>query len=485
MASEDVSKTLNEKLAKLKEEILILNDQIKNLKESLKELSGVEKKLKELEEIKIRIDEWQNQIKKREAELAKTDAELEKLPDNTDEIKDLEDQLKELKDDHNTIEFLKKEKKTPEILENKVEKLETAIKNSQPKLDSINNKISELINDYKSLKLKEFLLDSLKKCSDISLLTGNAEIKDLSSKVEKVKEEIKESKDLTYVMDVSSKSSVFLSIYDSTYNDLKQIKDKDLPNSKKNKEKLLKDQTGFNEKLKNLQNELAELLKQYKGEDHSKKKEEVNKLNQEVGGLTQKERNLLQRIKEDEKSLTEIQKNEAQITELRTVNSQIQKKIDLNKRVRAAITSLTKLRERYIALVNQEVANINAEIGKPGIDIYWDPTYVIYIKEGASRITFSQMSGGQKTLYALMVRLAINKLFSRRFGLFVLDEPTIHLDEESRGTLGEFIRDAAGSDQLIVVSHTEEFLDEVHNQITLEKVDYQTINTSNQQSANI
>jgi len=145
--------------------------------------------------------------------------------------------------------------------------------------------------------------------------------------------------------------------------------------------------------------------------------------------------------------------------------------------------SLTKLRERYINYVNREVQNINAAIGHPGTEIFWDPTYIIYIRKATTLLTFNQLSGGQKVLYALMVRLAINKLFSRRFGLFILDEPTIHLDEDSRRILSNFIDQMEGIKQLIIVSHTDEFLGTIDNEIELKQTEYKTINAQNDRNA--
>ena len=67
------------------------------------------------------------------------------------------------------------------------------------------------------------------------------------------------------------------------------------------------------------------------------------------------------------------------------------------------------------------------------------------------------LSGGEKIVIALALRLGIAKAISKnKMELLVLDEPTIHLDSERRTELIDIIRKINVVPQMIVVSHDEE-----------------------------
>lgn len=75
----------------------------------------------------------------------------------------------------------------------------------------------------------------------------------------------------------------------------------------------------------------------------------------------------------------------------------------------------------------------------------------------------SRMSGGQKVRLALAVLLAIHELVLPDVGLLVLDEPSLHLDEDAKLTFGEVIRDlceAGGEEgrQIIICDHDQRLM---------------------------
>jgi exonuclease SbcC len=75
----------------------------------------------------------------------------------------------------------------------------------------------------------------------------------------------------------------------------------------------------------------------------------------------------------------------------------------------------------------------------------------------------SRMSGGQKVRLALAVLLAIHELVIPDVGLLVLDEPSLHLDEDAKLTFGEVIRDlceAGGEEgrQIIICDHDQRLM---------------------------
>ena len=78
-------------------------------------------------------------------------------------------------------------------------------------------------------------------------------------------------------------------------------------------------------------------------------------------------------------------------------------------------------------------------------------------------------SAGQKVLASLVVRLALAETFCHNCGVLALDEPTSNLDERNiKGfteALGRIVNDRRKAKnsgfQLIVISHDNEFIDEL------------------------
>jgi exonuclease SbcC len=84
---------------------------------------------------------------------------------------------------------------------------------------------------------------------------------------------------------------------------------------------------------------------------------------------------------------------------------------------------------------------------------------------------FAMLSGGEQTKLALAMTLAMIQQFSGlRFCIF--DEPTYGVDAESREKLADAIltaQEAAGFEQLIIVSHDDAFNGKIEHSILLQK----------------
>jgi DNA repair protein RAD50 len=73
-------------------------------------------------------------------------------------------------------------------------------------------------------------------------------------------------------------------------------------------------------------------------------------------------------------------------------------------------------------------------------------------------------SSGQKVLASIVIRLALAEFFGSNCGVFALDEPTTHLDEENTEALAMFLKRLAETKkaeknfQMIIITHDENFL---------------------------
>ncbi len=82
----------------------------------------------------------------------------------------------------------------------------------------------------------------------------------------------------------------------------------------------------------------------------------------------------------------------------------------------------------------------------------------IYNTKGDS-LSIDNLSGGEKISLALALRLALTRIISNP-GFIILDEPTVHLDEERRKKLIEIIKSVNNVvPQILVITHDEEVLD--------------------------
>ncbi len=88
---------------------------------------------------------------------------------------------------------------------------------------------------------------------------------------------------------------------------------------------------------------------------------------------------------------------------------------------------------------------------------------------GASWLGQNRMSGGQQVKLAIAVLLAIHELIIPQVGMLVLDEPSTHLDMDSRVALAEVLKEIGnrGNFQLIVCDHSPELRDAYTDTIEL------------------
>jgi len=110
------------------------------------------------------------------------------------------------------------------------------------------------------------------------------------------------------------------------------------------------------------------------------------------------------------------------------------------------------------------------QINSDPIELKWDADrYSLRVTPGERR--FAMLSGGEQTKLALAMTLSMIEEFSGlKFCIF--DEPTYGVDAESRHKLADAIlqaQEAAGLNQLLLVSHDDAFEGKIEHAILLEK----------------
>ena len=139
-----------------------------------------------------------------------------------------------------------------------------------------------------------------------------------------------------------------------------------------------------------------------------------------------------------------------------------------------------KLRSEFVKVLRNFVQQVlDSLVGGevPLLNVVVDDTYTPYMKSasGAER-EVATLSGGERTLLAFAYRLGLGQLImqsrtGRGLGMLLLDEPTENLGTEdgSITRLAESISRFKAIEQIIAVTHSEDFAEKAGNVIVLEK----------------
>jgi len=115
------------------------------------------------------------------------------------------------------------------------------------------------------------------------------------------------------------------------------------------------------------------------------------------------------------------------------------------------------LRKAYKAKLESEVNNYLARFGMD-FEVEFDEDLGLKVVARGEEMSVDSLSGGERAVLALSIRLALAKALSNReVELMILDEPTANLDADRRRELVRVLRELADEvPQVIVVTHDPE-----------------------------
>ncbi len=159
----------------------------------------------------------------------------------------------------------------------------------------------------------------------------------------------------------------------------------------------------------------------------------------------------------------------------------IQKSVQVLGSIRDAYRSIQpKLRSEFVKVLRNFVQQVlDSLVGgeSPMLNIVVDETYTPYVKsESGVHREVANLSGGERTLLAFAYRLGLGQLIMQSrtghgLGMLLLDEPTENLGTEdgSIARLAEAISRFKAIEQIIAVTHSEDFAEKAGHVIVLEK----------------
>lgn len=182
---------------------------------------------------------------------------------------------------------------------------------------------------------------------------------------------------------------------------------------------------------------------------------------------------------------TKIEERERSLAQLSERISKLRSIIEMLARARKIHEGLTAIREKifhrdgpvmkslrtwiyarvsergglYLRLFNVMVDDVRIEESGRGV------SFRCYY--GGREVDAERLSGGEKVALALAIRLAMGDVLgAERLGFFILDEPTIFLDDENRKRLGEIFTSLSKAiRQVVVITHDEEVFENAETRI--------------------
>lgn len=404
-----------------------------------------------------------------------------------------EEQIKDLFDTINTYE---NDLKKIELIRDNLESLISSIEAIDGRCPTCN---TDLSSDKKDIVLSDILLDVSKHNEDIK--RRNKDIKGLSDEYRVM---IQERSDLREGYELYNKASLFLNEYNNSdemftavgkleneIDDIlkslteedKEIFDKEIEEIKKTVSENKSAHTEVDSLSRDYENEkvrLTTLLKE--AEDKNKKEktkyieqnrqidelcydeDEYNDINNQVNDLKELESELNSRYNIHLGESSEIKKTIDQ-------NEERLKQYDLKNNELKALSShlvlLNNIRDKFSKdgvqkilrnkskpLIQKYTKKIFDQFNFDYSDLQIDDDYNISVTgpEGVSEL--SMVSGGEKVVIALALRLAITQIISsNKIESILLDEPTVHLDDNKKGDLVELFSETYISPQMLIVTH--------------------------------
>ncbi len=162
---------------------------------------------------------------------------------------------------------------------------------------------------------------------------------------------------------------------------------------------------------------------------------------------------LLSRIEEYKAKLNEYNKERRKLERLNAAISALES-------IRSAFSKdglQRALRDRARPVIEYHTNKIFQEFGLPFDRIRITPDYELLLLYDGKEFSSDQISGGEKIAAALSLRLGIAMAkLGRSVELILMDEPTVHLDEDRKMALLSALR-SISIPQVIVVTHSEAF----------------------------
>ncbi|MFX0162763.1 MAG: AAA family ATPase [Candidatus Hodarchaeota archaeon] len=525
MLKEEVDKKslIQEKLQKEKTEVKKNKESLQNLEKSLKQLSkdyDEKKKIKddlikvstEREKIEESLKNLNNDEKRFKTTLEKDLGEkwaekIKSLGEVEEKINDLEKHLETIENDLKV--------KTEKIDDEKQKTVKTLAEETQKSLqelrgekDLLKRKIGGFTANLEALEDQKKSLSSLKEettCPTCQQKLTPQHVEKILLENEKKYSEIKTEKDSLekILRKLEEKETMISKSFEKHVSKIeiesKEKKENFHKNFKEEKQKLSKDIKNMRNLQKRLETgktihkELENVLKKLKSEKDLFKSvdERFQELNSSFDAVAfkhledevKKQENQKAKLEtsidlsenklipEFENQLETINKKEQELREKEEKLSVEKQKLQLTDTLRNLFRDIQPvIRDALVESISEEATKTFKElINTPEFDqLKLTSDYDIQCYRYGIPTDIRLLSGGEQIIACLALRLGVAEVIGRQ-DLLILDEPTVHLDQEHRIELVDVLSYLKSVPQLIVVTHDPTFANAAETILTIEK----------------
>ncbi len=412
-----------QKLEKLQQDLVKLESQKKEKSAAIEQAVEAEKQFRILEKKKLELDLLKEQVDSVNTEIKRLVAETNAIGDSSEAIKNtkaLLDELKPLADEFNSIWYnLQRFDELAALKEiSEVEETQYQLTRALERIDSETAKLSKAGGNEENETRLAQELQEVKPAYDLYLAS--------KSSAEKL-ENLETSYDqlCSRLQDLEAQRAEF----DSKVLETKAVYDKQ---------------------------EHQRIIEELEG------KQRV--FNEKKGVLTQ----LLKQIDQEKSIKSDVKEKKEDLMVAEVELTEIESDAKFFDEVRASFKKLSSLRPVYTREISKHAERYWSSLAGAGSQLFWQEDYLIFKTINENVISLYEMSGGEKISACLSVRLALQEVIGG-LGLFILDEPTVHLDEERRNNLASQIGAIKGLSQVIVISHDDAFHSHTRQQITIQR----------------
>ncbi|MGB9213540.1 MAG: SMC family ATPase [Halobacteriota archaeon] len=420
---QELGQKQKQKVEQIQRDLVKLDFKKRQKSEAIKQAAESEKTLRILEKKKHELDLLKNEVHNVNTDIKGLVAEINHLGDSSEAIKNTKARLDELKpvaEEFNSLWYY-------------IQRFDEDV--TLQEITSVDEKQSRLAQALERID---------EETAKLSEAGGNEENET------RLTEELKEVKSAYDLYLASLNNAEKLEEAEISYDDLRSR---------------LQSLEGHREELDNRALETKII---YDKQEHQRILEELDErqgiFKEKKGVLTQ----LLKQIDQEKSIESDVEEKKGELMAAEVELKEIKSDAAFFDEIRASFKKLSSLRPVYTREISKRAARYWSSLVGEGSQLFWQEDYLIYKTINDNVISLYEMSGGEKISACLSIRLALQEVIGG-LGLFILDEPTIHLDEERRNNLANQIGGIKGLSQVIVISHDNAFHSHTRQQITIQR----------------
>lgn len=424
----------------------------------------LEKKRKAREEAERMLETVRKEREELEKGLEKTDEELKEKRERVSvlngKIMFMSNQTKEFREKREEMEKTREE----------LEKLKKSL--GRNPLEEYEKRKKSLKDSMKEIHRKEALLDETRKGLDDLMESGDRCPVCESPLPSEKKEDLRKHKE-GHIRDLERDMEELGKSLENEESDLSAMKER--MDEMKEKDRDIKELDGIEKKMEEIEKEEQAMRKEVSelaskiGEAEEKESERRGKLREAHGmerEISTKLEDMEEIMKEKESVLEELKRDRETLEKHRR---DVEKFGEISEKMGSftAVLSRTQdqLRDEFLKTVNFIMNSVWTELYPYGdfedIRLAIENDYVLQLKGTRGWTSVDMVSGGERTLASLSLRISFSLAFTPNLRWLILDEPTHNLDQNAIQHFGNILKEKLGNfiDQVFLITHEESLSD--------------------------